>query len=265
MYCMNCGTENQDGVKFCAGCGAQMVEEPQEEMPARAPRASRPAKKKFTFGMVQMLVALFAVLALIFGFVHLFVDYVVEYQAVTKSSSEEGKTYEKEEGYVYKSMIYQTIADDVLGQKKDEIKAAEEGMEMLEDFVEEDLEVKQKLTGSLGWVRLANILGGILCIAVSAVGILYVLKDMVPVYDMAFGKFFKGRTALFVMGLCSAVTFLLHWLLNALTRIRYVVRMEEATTKTVATVSVHWTVWAFLIIGVLAMVYEMTALSRKKK
>ena len=257
MVCLNCGTENADGVKFCAGCGAQMAGAPEAAAPRRESRPARAPKKKMAFGMVQLLVILVTVLSLIFGICHLFVDYVVPAQSIVKENNDGDKTYEKEESYAYKSAIYKAIDEDVLGEAK-------EAMEELQEL-EEDLEVENKLTGSLSWVKLANILGGVLCILVSAIGVLYVLKDMVPVYDMAFGKIFKGRTALFVMGLGAVATSVLHLLLNALTKIRVVQVAEDVSTKTVATFGVHWTVWAFLIIGVVAVVYEMTALTRKKK
>lgn len=270
MVCMNCGTENQDGVKFCAGCGAQIVET-YEEKPTHAPRASRPAKKKFTFGMVQLLVAVVSVLVLIFGVVHLFVDYVVETETVTDSVDEDGnKEYMVEEGYVYKSMIYKTIDEDVLQEAKDAISAAEAGEDLLEGYYGEDVmdaedSVERDLSGSLSWVRVANVLGGIFCILVACIGVFYVLKDLVPVYDLAFGKIFKGRTALFVMGLGSVATFVLHWLLNAFGGVSYEEISEVSSMEMDVSVSVHWTVWALLIVGVLAVVYEMTALSRKKK
>jgi len=270
MVCMNCGTENQDGVKFCAGCGAQMVEA-YEEKPTHAPRAPRPAKKKFTFGMVQMLVAVVSVLVLIFGVVHLFVDYVVEVELTVDTVDEDGnKEYAMEDLYAYKSRIYTAIDEDEVQEKKDAIAAKENGEDLLDDYFGGDLygeekTVEEDVSGSLSWFRFANILGGIFCILVACIGVFYVLKDLVPVYDLAFGKIFKGRTALFVMGLGSVATFVLHWLVNAFSGVSYERIAEVGSLEKNWDISVHWTVWALLIVGVLAVVYEMTALSRKKK
>lgn len=38
MFCPNCGTNNEDGVAFCANCGCQLdSQQPQQDVPPQAP------------------------------------------------------------------------------------------------------------------------------------------------------------------------------------------------------------------------------------
>ena len=253
MVCLKCGAENPDGVKFCAGCGAMQegtVAAP--EMPKRAPRAP---KSKPVSNLVKLLVAILTLVTLVFGVCHLFVDYVVAGKTTSISKSEDGKTIEKDDTYYFKSMIYTQIEEGTIQEAKE---ALEETNELMED-------TEYKLTGSFGWFQIANILGGIGCILIAGVGVLFLLKDMVPVYDMAFGKFFKGKTALTVMGLGGVAFSVLQLLLTSFTKIRYSQIGEETSSKSVSTLGAHWTVWALLIVSVLFVVYDLGANKRKKK
>lgn len=246
MVCNECGTANQDGVKFCIGCGAQLNGAQLNGAPERAParRPARPAKKQVPAGMVKLLVVVFTVLALVFGIVHLFVDYVIESKTSTIVNNDGDKSIDKGEEYYFKSQIYQMIEDE-------ELKDAKESVE----------EADGKLTGSYVWLQIGNIVCGIGCILVAAVGVLY----LVGFYDQILGNVIKGRTPLFVMGLGAVLISLLQALMYAFGGIRMVMEAEDVVTKATASFAPHWTVWAFLILGVLAVIYDMKALSRRKK
>lgn len=253
MVCNQCGTENQDGVKFCAGCGNEVTAAP---IPAREP-AARPArapKSAPVSGLVKILVAVMVVLALIFGVSHLFVDYVIPGKVVTIAKGEESKSYNKEETYSYKSTIYTAIQDQTLQEAKEAL-----------DEQGDLMDTEYKLKGSLLWLQLGNILGGLGCILVAIVGVLYLIKGIVPVYDMVFGTLFKGRTAMFVMGLVGLAVSVAHMILVSFSKIRYVEITEEMTTRTTAGFQAHWTIWAFAVICVVAAVYDLGVNSRKKK
>lgn len=241
MICNQCGTANPDSVKFCAGCGTQLNGAPE---PAPVRRPARPAKKQAPAGMVKLLVIAFTVLALVFGIVHLFVDYVIESKTTTIVNDDGEKSIDKGEEYYFKSKIYQMIEDE-------ELKDLKESLE----------ESDGKLTGSYAWLQIGNIIGGIGCVLVAAVGILY----LVGFYDQSVGNIIKGRSPLFVMGLVGTLFSLLHALFYAFGGIRMVMETEDLVRKAKATFGVHWTVWAFLVICVLAVVYDQRVTSRKRR
>lgn len=243
MVCNQCGTANQDGVKFCMGCGAMLNGAP-EQPAAPVRRPVRPVKKQAPMGPVKLLVIVLTVLALIFGVVHLFVDYVIESKTTNIVNNDGDKSIDKGEEYYFKSQIYQMIEDE-------ELKEAKEAIE----------EADGKLTGSYVWLQIGNILGGIGCILVAVVGVLYV----VGFYDQIFGNLLKGRSALCAMGLGGAAFSVLHLICYVFGGIKMVAEHEDVITKATATFGAHWTVWAFLIISLLAVIYDLKVLTRKKR
>lgn len=242
MVCNQCGTANQDGVKFCMGCGAVLNGTPEQAAPARRP--ARPVKKQVPMGPVKLLVIVLTVLALVFGIVHLFVDYVVESKTSTIVNNDGDKSIDKDKEYYFKSQIYQMIEDGEL----------EEVKEALED-------ADGRLTGSYVWLQIGNIVGGIGCILVAAIGVLY----LVGFYDRIFGNLLKGGTALRTMGLGGAAFSVLHLLCYVFGGIKMVVENEDVVTKATATFGAHWTVWTFLIISLLVVIYDLKVLTRKRR
>jgi len=241
MVCNQCGTANPDSVKFCAGCGAQLNGAPE---PAPVRRPARPAKKQAPMGMVKLLVIAFTVLALVFGIAHLFVDYVIEGKTTTIVNDDGDKSIDKGEEYYFKSQIYQMIEDE-------ELKDLKESLE----------ESDGKLTGSYVWLQIGNIIGGIGCILVAAVGVLY----LTGFYDQIFGNLIKGRSPLFVMGVAGTLVSVLHVLCYVFGGIRMVMEAEDVVRKATATFGAHWTVWAFLVICVLAVIYDLRLATRKRR
>ena len=292
MVCNQCGAENQEGVKFCAGCGNLLAAETVAEVAPAAVRPARTPKGKPINGTLKIMVIVFVALTMLFGMCHLFVDYVVSGKGVSIEKAEEGKSIYKSDIYAFKSSLYNEM-QEALDEEKEALEdMLEEREEILANFEEEygvaydeylenmeemgadeesirevrkEFESTTKIKGGFGWMKAANIFGGIFCILIAAIGVLYLLKNVVPVYDLAFGKLFKGRTALFVMGLAGAVVSLLQLLMASFTKVTRIERFEGELEKTSYKYGAHWTVWAFLIISVLFVVYDMATAKNKKK
>ena len=248
MVCNQCGTANPDGVKFCAGCGMQIDQAPMQEPQApvqETVRRSRPGKPKAAVpGIAKVMVLAFMVLSLMFGIVHLFVDYVITGKTTTITITEESKTIEKDDSYQFKSEIYRMIKDK-------ELQEVREGMDEIDGYV----------LGSYVWIQLGNIVCGITFILLTGIGVLY----LVGFYDQIFGKILTGRTPLFVMGLLGAAMSVLQMLCYWFSTVRIVVKGDELTTKATASFSAHWTIWAFLLLSLVAVVCDLKLLPRKKK
>ena len=282
MVCNVCGTENQDGVKFCTGCGELLGAEAVEmEAPkAAAKRPARAPKGKPVAGTLKILVVAFVALAMLFGMCHLFVDYVQAGKGTTIEKTEDSKSIYKNDVYAFKSAIHTEMPENLEEERdalEEKMEAREENQTAYEEelaymeqweYSEEEIrefrknnESEVKIKGSFSWIKIANLLGGIGCILVAAIGVLFLLKNMVPVYDMAF----KGKSALGIMGLAGAVVSVLQLLLTSLTKITYIERFEGDLEKSVITYRAHWTVWAFLVLSVLFIVYDMATAKNKKK
>lgn len=67
MFCSKCGTNNEDGVKFCIGCGASLTEPAQPAAPVQ-PQSPKKNKKGLIIGIVAGVVALIAVISVIVFF-----------------------------------------------------------------------------------------------------------------------------------------------------------------------------------------------------
>lgn len=282
MVCNICGAENQDGVKFCADCGGLLGAEAVEmEAPkAEAKRPARAVKSKPINGTVKILVIAFVALAMLFGMCQLFVDYVQPGKTVRIEKTEDGKSISKSDVYAFKSMIHTKLPENLQEERdalEEQMEAREENQEAYKEelaymeqweYSEDEIrefrkknESEIKIKGGYGWIKTANLLGGIGCILVAAIGVLFLLKNMVPVYDMAF----KGRSALGIMGLGGAVVAVLQLLLTSFAKVTYIKRFEEDVEKVTHKFGAHWTVWAFLIISVLFIVYNMATAKNKKK
>ena len=61
MFCPNCGTQNNDGVNFCANCGANLY---QNAAPSVAPIAAMPQQKTNVLCIVGLIVSLASILFL---------------------------------------------------------------------------------------------------------------------------------------------------------------------------------------------------------
>lgn len=64
MFCSNCGKQNNDGLKFCVGCGAPLTQAAPETVPVKAP-AKASISSIFTPGRKNAIVALFTIIVLV--------------------------------------------------------------------------------------------------------------------------------------------------------------------------------------------------------
>jgi len=112
-------------------------------------------------------------------------------------------------------------------------------------------------------IYLGNILFGVLCLAASAVGILYFLKvtKNMPFYDNAlFKKLVMGKSAnkpAFCMGYLVVLGGVLQFLLYMLCRL--------GNNYTKMTFGVNWTTWMMIVVFAAVIVLDVAVLSKKEK
>lgn len=189
MFCTKCGAQFADGSAFCPTCGnpvnaaPQQPVQPQYQQPAyQQPVYQQPAPQVAPAGAMDlqkiwhMVIAGFAALALIVGFLSLFS--ILEMPVTIEVGS-------------YKMM------DAEYGEVSDIAK--------IYDNADKSF--------FLGY--LANIIMGLTCLAAAAVGILYFLKQQMnmPYYDQFIGKNLKGLTPGMIAGAAAAAGCVLQFIL----------------------------------------------------
>lgn len=264
MFCKNCGAANQDGARFCAGCGAELQAPVQQapvyqepvQQPYAAPvqqPAQRPAAAPSNLtpaGIMRMLVVVVTVLSLIFGIMNLFGTYEIEQTTKTVTKTEDDKETDKDSTDVELEEMYEDLEDfeDYIDELKDE----------------DDV----KVSGSPRWIQIGNIVFGIVCVVVLAIGALYLLKvfNNNPLYDQYIGKIAKGKSPAFITAGLGAIGALLQILMYLLLA-TFKVTVESGSYENTSTTSwaPHWTSWVALVVFAAIVAYDMLVLNKKKK
>lgn len=137
MFCVNCGTKNEDGAQFCVGCGATLnaASAPAAEpapAPAPAPAAPKaPKTQQEKYRMVGMIAVAAVAVVLALVFVALFAGR--GYKATTRQFIR--ATYSANA-----KKIFRLVPDKVLKEEFESNKDRREAIEDAQDSLEEMIE-----------------------------------------------------------------------------------------------------------------------------
>lgn len=258
MFCKNCGTQNQDGARFCAGCGADLTPAPaqpvyqapvQQAPVQQAPVQPAPQLKLNPKTVTTLIVVVITIMSLIFGILSTFGLYEVEIKSETVTKSGSNKETDKSSGEADLEDYYEVY------------------LENWGDRVDEAEEADSELTGGPVFVLIGNLVFGIVNLLIAVAGVLYLLKLYMgmPYYDMILGAVTKGKAPTKLMALAGAVASLIQMLLLWIFPMKSVVKMGEDTTITTTNaVQVNAMTWIMLILCVLIIVVDFLKNNKNK-
>ena len=257
MFCKNCGTQNQDGARFCAGCGADLTPAPaqpvyqapvQQAPVQQAPVQQAPQLNLNPKTITTIIVALITVLALVFGILNTFGLYEVEVKTEVVSKDEEGNK-DKNDGKV------ETDLADYYEQLED----WDDALDMWE-------EQDAKVIGGPVWTLIANLVFGIVNLLIAVIGVLYLLKMYMgmPYYDMILGKTTRGQAPTKLMALVGAAASLIQMLILWIFPLKIETKGEWGSSTTTSAVQVNAMTWIMLILCVLIIVVDFMKNNKNK-
>lgn len=251
MFCKNCGTQNQDGARFCAGCGADLTPAPAQPV-YQAPVQQAPAQQAPQLNLnpktiTTIIVALITVLALVFGILNTFGLYEVEVRTENVTKSEGEKNTEKGKFDTDLADYYESLED----------------WDETLDYYEE---IDAKVVGGPVWTLIANLVFGIVNLLIAVIGVLYLLKMYMgmPYYDMILGKTTKGQAPTKLMALVGAAASLIQMLILWIFPLKVETESEWGSSTTTSAVQVNAMTWIMLILCVLIIVVDFMKNNKNK-